>query len=559
MTLDLRVNDQPVDAITLTEWQELEFSCDPPPGGTLALSIGSQPPLPLQPFLRPGDLTWRWRWNPQNAVGRFSLVLSATWPDGHTAERRATLTVVPRKIDQERYDLLLDDLQRVARNIVYALAGGSVAAATQPVDEPQAQTLLEEYFSLFDQRFATFEQAVERVARRPHTVLRSTSERVDIGQAHDLSHVEEAMTRGVFEREPVTNDRRPLPSEVSQSRSTVSFDTYENRLLKRLLGELHHRARYIATAAGRQAQHSRGDTGRAQGLSLQHIAERSDAIAQRLRTMRTLPFLSEVGHLTRFQGPSQVLQRDAAYRQIYRMWQDLRRTPFIAVESALFTIPLHDVPRLYENWCAVQLAWALMTLPGAGVQHQQLVTTPVEHEQLDPDDATGEQPSIVALVEDVPLLVLNWHDTTLRLRYQPRFRPRSHRQSRTPGLISLDRHTRVPDLVLEIERPGEVPALLVCDAKYRLDATGGVPEDALADAYAYLGSIGTDTGARVTHLAMLLYPGQGDAEWYPSGVGALPLLPGATAALRTWLEQALTSQTDSQTKVACNHSPCVVD
>jgi hypothetical protein len=83
--------------------------------------------------------------------------------------------------------------------------------------------------------------------------------------------------------------------------------------------------------------------------------------------------------------------------------------------------------------------------------------------------------------------------------------------------------------------------VIALDAKYRLDAGGGVPEDALADAYSYLGSIGGADGARAALAVALLYPGRGPAEVYASGVAALPLLPGDDAALEGWLAQVLAS------------------
>jgi len=108
-------------------------------------------------------------------------------------------------------------------------------------------------------------------------------------------------------------------------------------------------------------------------------------------------------------------------------------------------------------------------------------------------------------------------------------------------LGSLDRHTRVPDLAIEIRHAdGRLQALLL-DAKYRLDSDGrGVPEDALADAYTYLGAIGV-AGRRATIGALLLYPGTGAPERYSSDVGTIPLLPDRIellkAALAEWLHE----------------------
>jgi large subunit ribosomal protein MRP49 len=95
-------------------------------------------------------------------------------------------------------------------------------------------------------------------------------------------------------------------------------------------------------------------------------------------------------------------------------------------------------------------------------------------------------------------------------------------------------------LAIEVRYPGAAPRALLLDAKYRLDAEGrGVPQDALAEAYAYLGAIGY-AGQRATLGALILYPGTGEPERYDSGVGVLPLLPGRLErldhALASWLE-----------------------
>jgi hypothetical protein len=110
---------------------------------------------------------------------------------------------------------------------------------------------------------------------------------------------------------------------------------------------------------------------------------------------------------------------------------------------------------------------------------------------------------------------------------------------RRSSLASLDRHTRVPDLAIEIQRPDAPPHVLLLDAKYRLDTDGrSVPQDALADAYTYLGAIGY-CGARAAIGALLLYPGTGMPEIYPSGVGALPLLPERSETLERILQDTL--------------------
>jgi hypothetical protein len=542
--LELLINGQPRDATSISEWQEVEFQCLPPPGATLALTVGVAS-SPLQPFLHPDDPTWRWRWNPQNAVGQFPLRLQATWPTGQTEELRSVLKVLPRKLDQTHYDLLLADLQHAAYALVYALTGGTAGATAQRSAGEWERSLPADYFSLFGERFATLQRAVLRIARQPHTRLQTDSARVEPGQARDFSRLDVDLTRDLPAASPpataADSGRPPLPTAIAEPRSHPTTDTYENRLLKQLLHELYQRARRINEFAGREAATSRAGSMRPAGVALHEIADQSRAVTRRLQELRALPFLAEVGSLTSFHGPSQVMQRNPAYRQVYRFWQDLRRQPFLAVESPLFQIPLHELPHLYECWCAVQLVAALLELPGVRVEAQSLVSSPdVPGNPSRSIRAASSSLYQLTLTEEQPLLLLAWRGMPLRLRYQPRYRPAAARRTQhtmAAGLISLDRHTRIPDFVLELEQPDGAPAIAVLDAKYRLDAGGGVPEDALADAYSYLGSIGTPSGERVARAAMLLYPGTGSAEQYAGGVGAIPLLPGATAALQTWLEQ----------------------
>jgi hypothetical protein len=278
---------------------------------------------------------------------------------------------------------------------------------------------------------------------------------------------------------------------------------------------------------------------------------------RRLRDLRAAPLLTEVGPLPAFRGPTPLLQRDAAYRQVYRTWLALHRAPLVTVESPLFDVPIADLPRLYESWCALVVAHAMLGL-GPLLEHRLVASATSD------DTGSDDLTHTVALVEGAALLCVQRGEATLTLRYQPRYRPRTtSRMPSAPGaaesdgrvnegtqvaargsrsFVSLDRHTRVPDLAVEVERPGAAPAVLALDAKYRIEAEGGVPQDALADAYAYLGAIGVGD-ARATIGAAILFPGHGSPERYPSGVGALPLLPGATEhlaeLLADWLRAAV--------------------
>jgi large subunit ribosomal protein MRP49 len=544
--------NQPHTLLILTEHQPVEFTYPAEPGSALELAIDGQV---LEPFLRPGEAAWRWRWNPGAAVGLRQVVLLINGADGETERRERTVRVAPRKIDQERYEALMTDIQRLAYSIAYSLAGTSAEGAALQRHPPWERNRVEEYYTLFEGRFERFVRAVRRIAERPREHLRRVGAETTLGQAESVGADTLAqIVRGEFDPAPesaapelqavIRPEGGLLPRNVPAAQSATSFDTYEHRLLKRLLTLLQRRAQFIETLANREvvANDAFSFTAGTRLVRIRQIAEGCGAARRALRELQSLPFLAEVLPLSAFRGVTPLLQRDTNYREVYRMWQALRQTPYVAFDSPLFAIPIADLPRLYEAWCALQVVQVVLTL-GGKVREQQIITI---HQ-------TGEAEELactVDLTEQSPMLVVTRDDMTITLRYQPRYRPMTNDERRMTnderrfpssvlcppssvlrppsGVIgSLDRHTRVPDLAIEITRPGQPSRVLVLDAKYRLDSEGrSVPQDALADAYAYLGAIGCD-GERATLGALLLYPGKGAAELYASGVGAVPLLPEA--------------------------------
>ncbi|HEX9369832.1 MAG TPA: DUF2357 domain-containing protein, partial [Roseiflexaceae bacterium] len=401
-------------------------------------------------------------------------------------------------------------------------------------------------------------RAVRRIAARPRERLRDSRARTPLGQATTIgADAIAGLPRGDFDEAPtgvaeeLQTALRPggglLPREVPADSAAPTTDIYEHRLLKHLLGLLLRRARFIGTLAEREAARLAATEQPIGGSSTRRI--RAEQIAagcadatRRLRALRALPFLAEVRPLASPRGATPLLQRDAAYREVYRMWRALRQHPYVAFDSPLFHLPIADLPHLYEVWCALEVVRALLACGGL-VREQRLV------EQPSPADAEQTLDFALDLVEQVPLLVIEHGECIFTLRYQPHYRPKrpTTNEVRARYIVplprssfgSLDRHTRVPDLAIEVRRPGVAPRVLLLDAKYRLDAEGrGVPQDALADAYTYLGAIGY-AGERATLGALLLYPGEREPELYPSGVGVLPLLPGRVAELEAMLVEHL--------------------
>lgn len=488
--------------VTVEEYTTVELACAPPVGAMLELSIAG---VMLEAFLRPGDALWRWRWTASGATGAFRVELHAIWPDGATQTQIHTLAVQPRKLDAERYQALLADLQALSRRLVLALGGGAEPAAVPTARAEAPPTPVEAIALLTGPELERFTAAVQRIARRPpeRTLPRITP--VAPGQARDLSRL--GATRfELADDVPLTPDETPGAAHlraIPEQQSAPTHDSYELRLLQRTLIALARRLDQLTATPD---------------LPPQAAADLTAAQAH-IHNLRALPILTGIPALDQYRGPTPRLQRDTDYRQVLRMWHHLRRSPELDWNDASLALPISDLPRLYERWCALAVAVALLDLPHRAVITQHMLAPPPAE-------------PLLALPTDEPLLSLERIDGTgISLWYQPRYRP----NPKGNHMGSLDRHIRIPDLALGIARPGSPPELIILDAKYRLDATGGVPESALADAYSYLGSIGRAGGERSVRSAAILYPGLGPAEIYPSGVAALPLLPGTTDALSEWI------------------------
>ncbi|NJL33645.1 MAG: DUF2357 domain-containing protein [Chloroflexaceae bacterium] len=513
--MKLLLNNVPYSAgTTVQAWQDVVFASVPPPGGTLALALeGPLHSQKLEPFLRPGDPAWYWRWNPRNDVGRVALVLHATMPDSSTFQSRYQIDIVPRKLDQEHYALLLRDIEQVSRELVYGVARSS---AGQPCSNRMRHPCpISWNGTLFLSPVASTGSNRSRTASAPTAVsARPAQVEVPIEQAHQPSGpLTGHATIELPPLEPPDERLSAVPATLSVSQVFATSDTYEHRMLRSVIDELHRRARQVA------------DMSLSPALQRQHTAT-----MQRLAKLRRLSILEDVPALEQFRGMSHQMRHDPTYREVYRLWQELRQYPTFSVVNPALHLPINDLPRLYEIWCVLHVMDTLLGLPGVAICKQHLFAAATS-------SSDWALVYTLHLTENAPLLQLKWRGLCLCLRYQPRYRP--VRDATAEIYVSLDAHVHIPDIVIEVQAPDGPLGLLVLDAKYRLDASGGLPLDALADAYTYLGGIGLAHGQHSTRTSMVLYPGGEGGEQYASGVGALALLPERVSPLHHWLHYAL--------------------
>lgn len=526
----------------IIETRAVEITCVPVAGAVhAALVVGADEIGP--PLARLGRSEWSWEWQPRGRVGTFAVQLTVERQDTTVSTWTYSLVVAPTKLEQEHYRLLLDAIQRTAAGLVYALGGGATGTTTQP-NHAGPDSLLAAYWTRLRVEVDLAHSVTQALSRQYQPASRMVRQHRDLADLSDapMASLARATEGGIDELDsavgapldrllPRSASGKPqVPRSLPVTSSVDTREVYEHRLLRRLIDELDWRCTFVGHELAREiAWRSRASSLPADA-HVQELKDWRDQIRSAGRLLdrcRAVDVLDGVTPLAEWKGPSERMRRDPRYRKIGELWRMVHGQPFIALHSPAFDLPVDDLPALYELWCLLEVASTLSTM-GELVEQRFL-------EAEDPDAAQSRRAVWrIRLLQDRPLLRIRCADgAELDLTYQRRFR--AH-EGHTQGFGSLDPFLRVPDIVIGHNRTDQLPALLVFDAKYRVTPTGGVPEEALGDAYTYHAALGYG-GHQISRGVFLLFPGSDGFE--QGAVGALPLLPGATAAVRAAIERLL--------------------
>lgn len=529
------------------EWQPIEISCKPLPDVVFAELHIAEAQLGA-PATTLGDPTWRWRWQPQHAVGRFTARLTLRYANGLTHVETFDLRIVPRKLDWDQYEALLAAIQHDAYGLIYALSGGRVGAQLTP--EQRQRSLIEEYWTLVEGLADKAIAITKQIAARPHTTLQpqparaslSEIERVESGHLHEITReplddvaddVLPALQQAL--RPPDRLRGGPLPRTLPTQRRSASHALVEHRVLKYVLHALHWRVGFVRDMLRREQQRRQRNAALSDVLApleaVQQWQARCNQVLRSLRHCLALPFLADMNVQQAIAGPTHLMRHDQRYRRLWALYRSLRTTPFVAFNSPALWLSIQELPLLYEQWCMLQVIKAALPL-GEVIAQELLVRDEVTDTR---ESGVSTEQWTLRLKQDGPLLtMLLPHGARLAIYYQRRYRPVAVSSS---TLGALDPFVRIPDIALELAQPEAPPRVLIFDAKYRVAPDGRVPQDALDDAYTYRGAIGA-AGQRATLGAFLLFPGSTPLTT-ADHVGALPLLPNRVAELHEIVQQFL--------------------
>jgi hypothetical protein len=309
----------------------------------------------------------RWFWRPAGFAGLYDVEVST----GGGATYRTQVRVLPSHLSQQRYEAMLKEISHLSADLLFQLHSPATERVT-PDEIEQKQSPLRTY-TLVAKLMDKLAAAVGQIARSPHRALVAEQQR---RQWHELAEFSAGALPDPGPVVALPYSRAGLPArwplEWAEEQHALTFDVYENRLLKHFLlrqllprlDELEQRAQAEIARRREQlfvAQRNKWDTAETEK---RRIAELKDVIAncqamqQRVIGWGNLSFLKPVSLLPVRAVPTQLLQKHAAYNRFYavylRFQQELKRG--LNTEGFLTTIAVRKMSELYETWTALRLA-----------------------------------------------------------------------------------------------------------------------------------------------------------------------------------------------------------
>ncbi|NHN34409.1 DUF2357 domain-containing protein [Paenibacillus agricola] len=398
----------------------------------------------------------------------------------------------PRKLTQEQYNLMLSEiLQEAPLCFNYSEIETGIQA------DRHSRLLSLAQWSYLQASFAWLASLIRQVVAQPTRVLQAREQQM----RRDRVKTVDSQTMGWLERNRRRSASGTVPEIMRSSIREDSYNTYENRVIKRSLVELRHLLKLYGKASP--------------GESATTAELYADKVGYWLRE----PFFKQV---TPYGGAiriSQVFRKHPVYQQCYQWFERLYKHGDERI-GLQYSYPLKETFALYEIWCYMQLV-KVFREKGMLKNSSRLFQT--THEGLFLHFAENKE-SVVHLTNG------------MRIYYQRVY------QYNSPHFYTFTQMMK-PDIVIET---GD--HLYVLDPKYRVPANLGT---ALGEMHKYRdGILLRRNDERAVQNVFILTPVQSDELRYFAAdfqdrykMGAIGLTPGGDmSSLRDWVDKLVAQE-----------------
>ncbi len=493
----------------------------------------------------------RWLWKPDGYAGIYELQVSAPgYPLQMTRVR-----VLPEKLSYERYKVMLDDISKIAIDLLFRLDSSANEKAITQFSEQETSALRS--YELIQKIMDELEDVMDSIRRSPYRFLREHHEQRLLHEVCQFSS----------ETMPVTGAVITLPMSVATickvnclpafwivQQNALTYDVHENRLLKQFVQ--HQLVAKLSTIQEKvQKEIKRHKKEREIKLlkgwrddetslieELMRVLSECQQMTRRCIAWGSEPFLKSVKSLVASGKATQVLLKHPSYSRFYRLYLQFQQELRISLdtEQYLTTLTLRKMWDLYQIWSVFRITKLIVDiLTDAGYQ----VTSNSIFYEVEKDSFQ------IDVRKNVPTVTLAKDDHKIEMKYEPLY-PKPI--GRMPGLVSTDYEQLMPDMSVEISSKGRPKNVLIFDAKYRYQEFNGSyhPKDEDLDKMrkyrdkicykTYDPSRSHQKPRKIVSSAYILYPGT-YVEHDPDEpeIGALPLVPSMTQEDMLELEEAV--------------------
>lgn len=425
----------------------------------------------------PAERYGLWYWLASDYAGLYRIHVDAPGQ----ARQTALVRVRPTKVSYARYKIMLEEIASFGINLLYRL--GSPAHERVRAGKGARMTSSYEEYTKLDSIFTDVASALTQIRLMPHQVLAKFDDTANLadpevrtGKARPLSGPMQRLSPVVARKLGLT----ALPLEYIRQQEFLTYDVYENQLLKhflvsqlrdRLIGVLvsieGERQRLVSELKMQRANGWERDIAETEHqLSLLSTArEAMEKMARQSQTLGAEPFLRSVRALSLPVRPTQVLQKHRAYHRFFAALLRFRRDLDVNVDTQDFValVALRKMAEIYEIWAVFYAAQLIM---------QQLETAGFVLISQDGFFRMNTNRFIFDVQRDAATVEYGRDNLRVRLRYEPRYVGNIGNQS---GLMAYRKSLQTPDFAAEVwdvarRRPLSV---IVLDAKYKIFSVDG--------------------------------------------------------------------------------------
>lgn len=467
-----------------------------------------------------------WIWKPWSNIGLYELKLEI---EGN--EFTTFIRVDPTQVTLQTYEALVREIANISYNLLFDVHSiSSEMTRIEPLKE--APTALMEY-EILKTYIKRFKHSIYNIAKNPHKELTSISETVNVWEVRQFNS---NTLQWVLKHPEYWTESYKTPFKLYSNKLSVSYDVYENRLIKYFITQLISKTNNIVENSENEirirekAIHKKDEIPKIE--SLNNIIKSTNNIKKELTHLKQMDFLKGVSDLKQVPKISQVLQKEPHYFEFYQIFVDFFKTLGITYNFDELYSFLHikKMSNLYEYFCLIKVYQALKAIGFKADKETNLFKI--------------DQNRCSLVIESGASIELHRNNTFITMYYEKLFDIQKKKKNKyvdevirvKPVSETNPKPKNNPDITLEIlDNDGDLSKtkMIILDAKFKVDLNNKgmyLPDDIelmriYRDGICYWKN---EKPYNVVKSAYILYPGtafEKDDEFSLYEIGAIPLLP----------------------------------